>query len=306
MNLRSLDLKLLSVFDAVLRKKSLTAAAEQLGLTQPAVSQSLAKLRKEFADPLFVRTTQGMVPTALASNLSATVREVLDIVRDRLDPAPRFDPLASEREFAVAMSDAGMAVFLPRLNERMAKAAPGVRLRVRRLDIDDLREGFESGTLDLAIGALPALGAGIRQQRLYSDDYVCLGRAGHAGLKGKLTLKRFRAIKHVVVSAEGTGHAHAAVERLLAEKLPASAIALRVPSFLAAAVIVGETDYLLTVPAAVGRVVAERFGLRVMPAPFPIPPVEIRQYWHERSHRDAGNRWLRELIHARFGGGARA
>lgn len=305
MNLRSLDLKLLTVFDAVLRKKSLTAAADQLGLTQPAVSQSLAKLRKEFADPLFVRTTKGMVPTALASNLSSTVREVLDIVRDRLDPAPRFDPLASEREFAIAMSDAGMAVFLPGLNARLVKDAPAVRLRVRRLDADDLREGFESGALDLAIGALPALGAGIRQQRLCEDGYVCVAREGHPGLKGKLTLKRFRSVKHVMVTTEGTGHGHGAVERLLAEKLPASAIALRVPSFLAGAVIVGETDYLLTVPSAVGRMAAERFGLRVLPAPFAIPPVEVRQYWHERSHRDAGNRWLRELLHATFGGGKR-
>ena len=301
MNLRSLDLKLLTVFDAVLRKRSLTAAAESLGLSQPAISQSLAKLRNEFADPLFVRTTKGMSPTPRATQLAATVRQVLDLVRDRLDPAPRFDPAGTERTFTLAMSDIGMVVFVPKLIERLKKLAPKARLRMMRLESHGLREGFEEGQTDLAIGSFPTIGAGIRQQRLYADDYACLVRQGHPSIKSRITQKQFREAHHIVATAEGTGHAHSGIAKLLAEKVPASHVAIRVPSFVVAPMLVAQTDYVLTVPYAVCRVLGESHGLRALKPPFVIPKVEVRQYWHERYHRDAANKWLRELVHVTFG-----
>lgn len=300
MNIRSLDLRLLGVFDAVLRKRSLTAAADALGLSQPAISQSLAKLREQLGDPLFVRTAQGMLPTPRAAELASTVRTVLDLVRDRLDPVPSFDPGAAERRFTLCTSDIGLVVFVPRLRERIAKLAPKVALQFVRLDAVGLREGFTLGGIDLALGSFADLGAGIRQQRLFSERYVCVVRKSHPRVKQRLTLKQFRALQHCVVSTEGTGHAHHAVEKLLAAKVPASQIALRLPSFLAAPMIVAETNHVLTVPSGVARALGDRFALRTLNPPFDVPPFEVRQYWHERAHRDGAVKWLRETIYELF------
>src|SRR5215831_8656175 len=164
MNVHDLDLNLLRVFDAVLREKSVTAAAAGLRLTQPAVSNALARLRALFEDPLFVRSSAGMDATPFARELSEPVRQALALLDSALAHGPGFDPATSTRAFRFYMSDLGQIEFLPPLIERVEQSAPGVRLEAAALDVEDIAGALASGTLDLAVGFLPALGPPIERR----------------------------------------------------------------------------------------------------------------------------------------------
>src|SRR3954462_13627074 len=159
MNVRDIDLNLLRVFDSVLREKSVTGAAAGLGLTQPAVSNALARLRTLFDDPLFVRTPSGMEATPFGRGLAEPVRQALALLESALAHGPGFDPASSTRAFRFYMSDLGQIEFLPPLVERVQASAPGVRLEAAGLDIEDIGAALAAGALDLAVGFLPGLGA---------------------------------------------------------------------------------------------------------------------------------------------------
>lgn len=298
MDVGAIEIRLLETFEAILRHRSVTAAADALGLTQPAVSQALARLRRCLGDPLFVRTPQGMEPTARGAEIAGPVATMLALARERLGRPASFEPAQAERTFAVFASDAGTAVFAPRVVQRLARAAPGIRLRMLLVARGRFPDALASGEADLAFGAFPALGAGFYQQRLYDDDYVCVARRG--AVREPLTLARFLAARHVVVTAEGTGHAHAAVERQLAKVLAPGRLAVRVPSFLAALPVVAQSDCLLTVPRRVALGLGSK-RLRLLAPPLALPRFEVRQYWHERRHADPANRWFRALVAALFG-----
>ena len=295
-----MESRLLEVFSAIMRERSVTHAAESLGLTQPAISQGLRKLRKCLDDPLFVRALQGVEPTPRALELAGAVSELLHIARERLGAAQLFDPNRVQRIFSFYASDAGAVVFTPLIAETLRTLAPGVRIRVLPLISRRFPEGLESGEADLALGSFQGFGTGFYQQRLYEDSYVCLVRAAHPTIRSRLSLKQFIDAQHLIVSAEGTGHAHAAVEKMLSRTIAPESIAARVPSFLAAPILVAHSDYVLTVPGRVGRVFAESLGLKVFPPPLKLPRFEVKQYWHERFHRDPANRWFRELIVSLF------
>lgn len=303
MDIAALEIRLLEAFEAILRSRSVTGAADALGVTQPAVSQALGRLRRCLDDPLFVRTPHGMEPTARGAELAGPIAEMLALARERLARPVAFDPAQAERTFGVLTSDAGAAVFAPRMVQRLARVAPGVRLRLAPMVRGRFPAALAEGEIDLAFGSFPALGAGFYQQRLYDDEYVCVARRG--AVKEPLTLQRFLAARHAVVSAEGTGHAHAAVERQLAKALAPGQIVVRVPSFLAALPIVAHSDCILTVPGRVARGLGTT-RLQVLRPPLALPPFEVRQYWHERQHADAAHRWFRAIVAGLFGGPAAA
>jgi len=301
MDIEALEFRLLEVFSAIMRERSVTHAAVSLGLTQPAISQGLRKLRRCLDDTLFVRTLQGVEPTPRALELAGAVSELLHIARERLGRAPLFEPHRAQRTFSYYASDAGAVVFTPPIAAKLRTLAPGVRIRVLPIIPRRFPEGLESGEADLALGSFQGFGAGFYQQRLYEDSYVCLVRAGHPHIRTRLSLKQFLDAQHLIVSAEGTGHAHAAVEKILTRKIAPERIAARVPSFLAALALVAHADYVLTVPGRVGRVFAKPLGLKVFRPPLELPRFEVKQYWHERFGRDPANRWFRELIVSLFG-----
>src|SRR5262245_2997057 len=200
MNVQGLDLNLLRVFDAVLRDRSVTGAARHLGLTQPAVSNALARLRTSFDDPLFVRTPEGMDATPFARELAEPVRQALALLESALAHGPGFDPATSTRAFRFYMSDLGQIEFLPPLVEFAQRTAPGVRLEAVALEVEDIGDALASGALDLAVGFLPGLGQPVRRQPLFRDPYVCLMRADHPAARGRLTKKAFLEASHALVS----------------------------------------------------------------------------------------------------------
>ena len=293
MNVQDVDLNLLRVFDTVLSERGVTPAAARLGLTQPAVSNALARLRGVFGDPLFVRTTGGMDATPFARQLAEPVRQALALLESALAHGPGFEPATSARAFRFYMSDLGQIEFLPPLVERVQRSAPGVRLEAVGLEVEDIGVALAAGTLDLAVGFLPGLGPPLQRRALFRDPYVCLMRTGHPAIDKKLTRKKFLAASHALVSYRG---GHRVIEEALDRAGLSRRIALRVPHFTVVPMILERSDLILTLPARVARVFERHGSLKSLPPPVPIPPAEVAVHWHERFEGDPGNRWLRDLM----------
>jgi DNA-binding transcriptional LysR family regulator len=295
-NVQNLDLNLLRVFDAVLHERAVTAAAARLGLTQPAVSNALARLRAALSDPLFVRTATGMEATPFARSVAEPVRQALALLETALAHGPGFDPATAARAFRFYMSDLGQVEFLPPLVERVQLLAPGVRLEAVATDLEQISEALGSGALDVAVGFLPSLGPPIARRALFRDPYLCLMRADHP-IK-RLTKKKFFEASHALVTYRAGGHRviEEALERAGVERR----IALRVPHFTVVPMVLERTDLILTLPARVARVYEQRGRFKSLPPPVPIPAAEVAVHWHQRFDGDAGTRWLREQLIALF------
>jgi DNA-binding transcriptional LysR family regulator len=294
MNMMDLDLNLLRAFDAIATEGSVTVAGERIGLSQPAMSNALARLRTLFGDPLFVRTPRGMRPTPFAQQLAQPVREALRLIQAALQQHAGFDPRSSSNTFRFYMSDIGEMVFLPGLLERVKHDAPGVKIEVVRIPIKDVHTALEAGELDLAVGFLPGLTTGTRQQPLFREHYVCMLRADHPVIGATISRKQFREAAHVLVSYTGTGH-QVIEETFVAEGLSAR-IAVRVPHFLVVPMILARTDLVVIVPSRVAAVFARLGNFKVLKLPVDMPSFEVRLHWHERFHQDPANRWLREVM----------
>jgi len=292
MNVADVDLNLLRTFDAVLREKSVTGAAARLGLTQPAVSNALARLRALFEDALFVRTPAGMDATPFARELGEPVRQALALLESALAHGPGFDPASSTRAFRFYMSDLGQIEFLPPLVERMQRVAPGVRLEAVALDVEDIADALAAGALDLAVGFLPGLGPPVSRKPLFHDPYLCLMRADHP-IGKTLTRKKFLEASHALVSYKG---GHRVIEEALDRAGLSRRIALRVPHFTVVPMVLERTDLILILPQRVARVYERQGKFKSLPPPVAIPPADVGVHWHERFDADPGNRWLREQL----------
>lgn len=295
------DLRQLRAFEVLLRERNLTRAATILGVAQPALSKTLAKLRRYFADPLFVRAGHRMEPTAKALELADAVHALLDdatMLRARHRP---FDPKTSTRTFSFSVVDSGLVRLLPRLLGFFEQHAPGIRLRVAPIEFDELEAALETGRLDFAMGSFRSRSKRIRRQTLWSVGYVSVARRDHPRLGAKPSLAAFAAERHVLVSTAGTGHAHQLVERALERVLPPERIVCRVPTFMAAAYAASRTDTVATLPAGAAEELGDALGLRAFATPTRLPRIDVAQHWHERFHREPGNQWIRGVFAELFG-----
>lgn len=290
MNLRTFDLNLLHVLVAVYNEKNVSRAAEAVGLSQPAASNALLRLRRTCNDPLFVRTTRGMEPTALAHSLIGPVREALELLHGSLGQPLTFEPKKAVRTFKLLMSDAGESSVLPPLMEVIEAEAPSVSIDALRIPHNQYVEVLESGGADLAIGNLPFLDAGFHQGDLFTDPYCCIARRGHIASRRRLTLAQFLAAKHVSIA---TGNADELVDAALRRTRSRRTIKLRVTHYHVAIDIVAKTDLLAVVPQNTVRDVDTVSRLAL---PFEVIPAKVRQFWHRTAHSDPGNRWLRSVL----------
>lgn len=291
---RQIDLNLLELFDTVFKTRNLTASGARLGLSQPAVSYGLAKLREMYGDALFVRMQRGVQPTPFAEQLAEPVAAALQIVRGTIEKTT-FAPAEAQRIFRVAMTDIGERFFLPRLSQRLAAEAPGVVIETLSPRLAELSDGLASGDIDLAIGFIPGLGKQVYEQPLFHEHFVYLMRSGHPASRGTLTMNRLRNLRHVVASAPGTQHL-AAVEKVLRSPRVRAHIALRVRSFLCVGPIVADTDLVSPVPSNLALLVSRGLKLKMCPPPIKFPPFDISTYWHRRFHQDPGLLWLRTML----------
>ncbi|MDP3668916.1 MAG: LysR family transcriptional regulator [Telluria sp.] len=298
-----MDLNLLTVFVQLYEDRKVSLAAENLGLSQPAVSSALGRLRRMLGDEVFLRTARGMQPTPLADQLAVPIADALTAIRESLFQPLLFDAATSCRQFTFAMTDIGEFHFLPQLMEKLETLAPGVTISTVRSTAINLKFEMETGKVDLALGHLPDLTAGFHCRTLFSQRYVCLFRRGHAIDQGTLSVETFAAAEHAVVISAGTGHGHA--DEFLQRAGILRRIRLRVPHFVALADILESSDLIATVPVAFAIRSIKHFDLRYAPHPIDLPLIDINLFWHSKYHREPANRWLRELIakHFRVGDG---
>ncbi len=302
MELKDIDLNQLVLFHQLMIERRVSKVADTLGLTQPAVSNTLAKLRRQFGDDLFIRTASGMVPTPFAEQLAEPIGDALAMIHSGLNQQLRFDPASVKRSLTIGMTDIGEIVFLPRLVERLSREAPGITLNTVRNTAVNLRDDMESGRVDLAIGLLPQLKSGFFQRRLFSQRYVCLFRRGHALDGQPLRLADFRSAEHLVVVSAGTGHGK--VDELLQRAGIDRVVRLTVPHFVGVGHILQGTDLVATVPERLAQRLAEPFGLVWLTHPVKLPEVAINVFWHAKAHRAPANQWLRGLLFDLFTDGS--
>ena len=294
MELEDIDLNLLVVFNQLLTERSVSRVADNLGLGQPAVSNSLARLRKLFDDELFLRTAHGMQPTPFAEHLAESIGYALGMIHGAVNARTSFDPATSQRAFTIGMTDIGEIYFLPRLMQRLQKQAPSVTISTVRHTSLNLKDAMEAGQIDLAIGLLPQLKAGFFQRLMFEQKYVCLFRQGHPLDQKRLRSADFFAADHVAVVSAGTGHGQ--VDEILDKHTPQRRVKLKVPHFVAIGHIVQTTDLIATVPERLAERMAAPFALRHLPHPVDLPRIAINQFWHARYHKDPANQWLRNLV----------
>ncbi|MCP5271891.1 MAG: LysR family transcriptional regulator [Burkholderiaceae bacterium] len=290
MNVGDIDLNLLHVFAAVHQTGSVSRAAERLGLSQPAASHALTRLRLLLHDPLFVRAPGGVRPTPRAERLAPQVVAALQLLDAALQEGDGFDAAKARRRFVLHMSDIGADEFLPLLLRDLAREAPGVTLEVVQLPADAIGPALEQGRLDLAFGYLPAL-AGREQAVLLSEHYVLLLRRGHPlarALRGQQAKQALQTLEFVVV------HSHAVPAHALQQLGLASRIRLTLPHFMVVPPILEATDLALVLPSRPAARFAARHALQVVDADLGLKPFPVAMHWHWRHTADPGHRWLRE------------
>jgi DNA-binding transcriptional LysR family regulator len=293
-DIRQLDLNLLKALDALLTECHVTRAASRLGLTQPAVSGMLARLRDAFDDPLFVRTQRGIAPTPRALQMADPLRRMLEEVETLLTP-PAFDPASARLTVSLAATDYALQVVVVPFLERLRRLAPGIRVAVHP-ESHAAMHRFEQGDLDLALVAAHAAPPGLHARALFDETYVVAMREGHpdAGPRDEtaLSLDRFCALDHALVSLAG-GSFQGIADQALAAIGRERHVALSVTSFLVLAQVLRGSDLIAVVPARLVRSVP---GLAIRTPPLAIPGFSKAMVWHERTHRDPAHRWLRHLL----------
>lgn len=291
MNLRTLDLNLLPVLEAIHAERSLTRASEVLNITQPAVSNALARLRTHFEDPLFVREGRGVKPTAMAEALMPAVREALDRLRAGLEPRSVFEPSRSTRVFNISARDASVFVFAPPLARRLESEAPGLRLAWSQLPRAAISTELASGRLDLAIDVGDLRGPDLQRMAIAASPYVCALAPGHPFADDEpLTPERFGALRHVAVSSRREGRSLLEeIGRTLGQRItPVHRLVQHMPAIE----IVRRTELALIAP----RAVVAGSGLVVLDLPFDYPAPGSVLYWHREKAEDPALTWLRGVI----------
>lgn len=296
-NLGSLDLNLLRVLDALLRERHLTRAAKGLGLSQPAASHALGRLREHFDDPLFIRAAAGLVPTPRAAALENKLRSAMVALSECVTNTPEFDPGTARMTFAMATADYGSFVLVPPLLERLAREASGVGVWVRSVR-EDLFADLARGNADVHVGPVPmgATAPGIHMKPLFEEQFVCVVRRGHPGVGARLSLDTYANLPHVFVAPRGTPGG--VVDQVLAEHGRQRRVAIAVPQFLLAPHLVASSDMVLTIGRRVAEAFARMLPLRILEPPVRLPPFLTQLVWHERTHADPAHRWFRACVEA--------
>jgi DNA-binding transcriptional LysR family regulator len=299
MNIRSFDLNLLLAFESLMIERNVTRAARRSGLSQPAMSNALARLRRTFDDPLLIRTPEGMKPTPMAESLMVPVRAALDGLRAAIEERPAFDAAASKRIFHILANDYVEIVLLSAMMPQLQAEARGITLRVERP-----RSLFQAPPLtaladsfDLALGFFPdmlTLDASLRAELLWEERNVCIARADHPAIRGKITLRQYATMQHAAVfyKTEGPG----VIDTLLEQKGYTRRSLALLPHFASVAFMVCGSDLIATIPERLAMEFQKRLKLQVIAAPIALPTFRLMMLWHERNHHDAAHLWLRSLL----------
>jgi len=296
--MHSTDLNLLYALDALLAEGSVLGAAKRVGLSPPAMSRTLARIRAATGDPVLVRAGRRLVPSPRANAIRERVRTLVLEAEALLRPAAALDVAKLERVFTIRAADYAVATLVAALDRIVAREAPNVVLRVVP-EGDEEIEPLRAGAIDLDIGVQSAVGPELRLQTLFRDELVAVVRAGHPlarakGASPRLSLQRFAAASHAVVSRRGK--LRGGIDDDLAAAKLARRVVRTVPSFLAGAWLASESDYVVMLPRRLAERVAEPLALRIVKLPVAQPPIVVAQMWHPRFDADVAHGFLRDAV----------
>ncbi|WP_204154367.1 LysR family transcriptional regulator [Leptolyngbya sp. CCY15150] len=292
-NLAGIDLNLLVVFDALMTEQNVTRAGERVGLSQPATSNALARLRSLAKDGLFTRTAAGLRPTPTAIALHQQLRPALQQIQVVLLDQSTFDPATSDRVFAIGMSDYVEFTLLPHLMQAIQTLAPQISVQIRSGDRQKLLSLLDNGEIDLACGVFPEKIAWHQEQLLLQESYVCVCRKNHPIIGSSLSLEEYLSVSHLLVSVKQDRIGR--VDTLLAEQNLKRHIALSTPHFLTAPFILAQTDLVATLAYRVALAFVNNQQLKLLPLPFAISNFSVFMRWHQSTETSPACQWLRSL-----------
>jgi len=306
MNISRVDLNLLVYLDVLLTECSVSRAANRLGITQPAMSNGLRRLRDLFDDPLLVRTSVGMQPTERALELRPLLRDALMMLEKSIQPQSEFDAPASNRVFRIMASDYGEATLLPLLLQRLGEQSPGVALDIMTPS-DVSFEDLEQGKVDMAINRFDTMPGSFHQTTVWHDNFSCVLHRDNP-LAGNFSLEGYLAAQHVWVSKTGMGRGVGVnpaesmrlgrVDEALAELERQRKICVFTRHYQTAVGLARDRNLVATIPTLLAATLVDEAELRIFKVPFPIPPFELKMIWSPLLHHNPGHRWLRRLVQA--------
>ncbi|NWE22108.1 LysR family transcriptional regulator [Pseudomonas sp. P7548] len=296
------DLNLLRVLLAIHDCGNVTAAAKRLGMSQPAASAALSRLRHSLGDPLFVRSGTAMEPTPRARSIVERTREVIATIDQEILPSPTFDPAQSRETFTFCLSEIGEVVFLPALFDRLRSAAPHAKIQCLSLGPKDLHDALREGRVDSALGYFPDLDApNIYQQRLFDHDLVCLIGRHHRITAPQLSMEEFCTLEHLQVR-DGS-RSQEMYESFLAEQGIERKIVVQMSHYMSMSAIIERSELIAVMPRSVAHIYEKHSAVRMIEPPVEIPPYSLKHHWHARNQKDPRHLWLRKEVVGIFGDG---
>jgi DNA-binding transcriptional LysR family regulator len=293
MDIRGVDLNLLKAFDALISERAVTRAAARIGLSQPAMSHALSRLRSLFADDLFVRTQTGMEPTAHAREIAPLVSAAIEHIEAALNLGVGFDPAKSAGIFTAGMAEYAEVALVGRLAHAFAGQAPRATLRLLPLNGADAAEQLERGMIDVAVAHLRTLPTAIESQTLLRDPFVVVMRKGHPLAAGPLSIEAYAGQSHILVSPRGD--TAGAIDRILVDFGLRRRISLLVATYLALPAALAAADLIATVPSRTARQIAATAEIEILPLPIDLS-MTVSMAWHRRAASEPAQAWLRALL----------
>jgi DNA-binding transcriptional LysR family regulator len=288
------DLNLLPIFLTLMDERNVTRAAERLGMTQPALSNALNRLRDTMRDPLFIRERYGMKPTQMAEELAPVVRAALTSLEDMIGGQQTFDPALATRQFTIAPNSYVEFVLMPEIVARLRKVAPGIRLRLTPFGNDLVETGAVSGATEMVLGRIVDPPDNMVVQHLMDDGLACVVRRDHPEIGDQLSQAQYEGMRHVNVLPPG--RMRAGLFQALQQRGVKREVAVSVTHFLAVPEMVAVSDYCATLPRQICRRLARDERLKILPAPVDLGTFPVELAWHVRYRSDPAHRWLRSLI----------
>ena len=296
MKIKDTDLNLFIAFDVIYTEKNLTKSGQVLGITQPAVSNALARLRDLFNDELFIRTSRGMIPTPVANQLIGDIRNALSLIQNTISVSEKFDPSTAEMTFKISIGDTSEYRLLPLLIKELAEIAPKVKVETYLTPRKDAPRELASGAIDFSIDPPLQSDQHLKHEKIYQEDYVMIVREDHPILdKEKITIEDYLDLSHIHISNRKTGMGH--VDMTLYKLGLTRDIYLRAQHFLVAPYIVEQSDMAITTTK--GFAVDRNLAWRELP--FDIDPLVLHLYWHENNDNESSSKWMRELMLNTYG-----
>jgi len=288
------DLNLLPTFLAVMEERSVTRAAFRLGVTQPALSNSLNRLRETLKDPLFIRERHGIKPTRFAEEIAPIILEALTKIDQAIMGRQEFNSVGANRHFKVAMDSYSEFVLMPDIVARLGLLAPGIKLSLAPLANDLADQGVISGITEIALGRLVAPPDGLIFQHIMEDSLACVVGSSHRDIGTTVSRQQFEGLGHLDVRPPG--EIHASLSEAFERQGLHRDVVISVTHFLAVPEIIAVTDYCATLPRRICDRLAKDGRLKVIPTPVDLGTISVGIAWHARYHQDPGHRWFRQLL----------